>query len=49
LKDPDLISEAKKSRIEIEPSTGEEVEVLVNEIMNQPPEVIQRLKKLFGS
>ena len=49
LKDPDLIREVKKSRIEIEPSTGEEVEGLVNEMMNQPPEVIERLKKLFGS
>lgn len=49
LKDPDLISEVKKSRIEIDPSTGEEVEGLVNEMMNQPPEVIERLKKLFGS
>lgn len=49
IKDPDLISEVKKSRIEIDPSTGEEVEGLVNEMMNQPPEVIERLKKLFGS
>jgi tripartite-type tricarboxylate transporter receptor subunit TctC len=49
LKDPDLLAEVKKSRIEIDPSTGEEIEALINEVMNQPPEVVEKLKKMFPS
>ncbi len=49
LKDPDLLAEVKKSRIEVDPSTGGEIETLVNEIMHQPPEVVELLKKLFAS
>jgi tripartite-type tricarboxylate transporter receptor subunit TctC len=49
LKDPELLAEVNKSRIEIDPSTGEEIEALINEVMNQPPEVVERLKKMFPS
>jgi len=30
------------------PSTGEELEALTREIMDQPPEVIERVKKILG-
>jgi tripartite-type tricarboxylate transporter receptor subunit TctC len=47
MKDGELIAEAKKSRMDMDPSTGEELQTLLNEIMNQPPEVIERVKKIL--
>ena len=47
IKDPELIAEAKKSRMDMDPSTGEELQTLLNEIMNQPREVIERVKKIL--
>src|SRR5262249_56577567 len=47
LKDPDLIAEVNKSRLDMEPSTGEEIEAVVKEVMDQPPEVIALVKKIL--
>ena len=47
IKDPELLAEAKKSRMDVDPSTGEELQALLNEILNQPPEVIERVKKIL--
>ena len=47
LKDPELISEVTKSRLDMEPSTGEEIEAIVKEIMDQPPEVVPLVKKIL--
>jgi hypothetical protein len=47
MKDPDFLAEAKKKRLDIDPTSGEEVEALTKEVMSQPPEVIERLKKLM--
>jgi tripartite-type tricarboxylate transporter receptor subunit TctC len=49
LRDPQLIEEAKQSKLEIEPASGEELQVLTEKIMNQPPEVIERVKRLMGN
>jgi hypothetical protein len=46
--DPDFLAETKKKRLDIDPTTGEEVQSLTSEVMNQPPEVIERLKKMIG-
>ena len=46
LKDPDLIAEVNKSRLDMEPSSGEEIQALYKELMDQPREVIERVKKL---
>ncbi|MCE3240156.1 MAG: hypothetical protein K0Q83_663, partial [Deltaproteobacteria bacterium] len=35
-------------KLDLEPSSGEEVETLVKEVMSQPADVIDRLKKLMG-
>jgi hypothetical protein len=48
MKDPELIAEAKKGRMDMDPSSGEELQALVQEIMDQPPEVIARLKKILS-
>jgi tripartite-type tricarboxylate transporter receptor subunit TctC len=49
MSDPELLAEAKKGRLEMGPSTGEELEALTREIMDQPPEVIERVKKIMGN
>ena len=48
VKDPDFIVEAKKKRLDLDPTTGDEVQALANEVMAQPKEVVERLKKLMG-
>jgi len=48
LKDPDLLAEAQKGKMDVELSTGEELQALVKEIMDQPAEVIERVKKILG-
>jgi tripartite-type tricarboxylate transporter receptor subunit TctC len=47
-KDPGFLEDAKKKRLEIDSTSGEEVAALVREVMSQPPDVIERLKKLMG-
>ncbi|HWO42506.1 MAG TPA: tripartite tricarboxylate transporter substrate binding protein [Candidatus Eisenbacteria bacterium] len=47
-KDPELLAEAKKLRIEVRPNRGEDLQKMAKEVMNQPPEVIEQIKKLFG-
>jgi tripartite-type tricarboxylate transporter receptor subunit TctC len=49
LSDPDLLAEAKKRNWDIDLMAGDELEKLAKEIMIQPPEVIERVKKLLGS
>jgi hypothetical protein len=44
LKDPALIAEADKSKIEIDPLSGEEVTELVRQVSATPPEVIARVR-----
>jgi hypothetical protein len=46
--DPGFLDESKKRNLELEPSSGEELERLATEVMSQPPEVIERMKKLLG-
>jgi hypothetical protein len=49
LRDPELIEDAKKSKLEIEPATGEELQALTERVMNQPTAVIEKVKKLVGN
>ncbi len=46
--DPDLLAEANKKQLEVEPILGEELETLAKEVMVQPREMIERLKELLG-
>ena len=48
MKDPEFFAETKKKRLDIDPTTGEEVEALTKEAMSQSPDVIDRLKKMMG-
>jgi tripartite-type tricarboxylate transporter receptor subunit TctC len=47
LKDPELIAEVTRSRLDMEPSTGEEIEDIMKSVMDQPPPVIALIKKLL--
>jgi tripartite-type tricarboxylate transporter receptor subunit TctC len=47
--DPELLDDAKKKRLELDPVPGEELEALGKEIVAQPSEVIERMKKLLGT
>jgi tripartite-type tricarboxylate transporter receptor subunit TctC len=46
-KDDELLAEAKKLRIEITHLRGEHLQSVAKEVMTQPPEVIEQIKKLF--
>ncbi len=45
-KDPDVVAEAKKNKLDLETLTGDEVEREMRDVMNQRREVIERVKKL---
>ncbi|MGH7870785.1 MAG: Bug family tripartite tricarboxylate transporter substrate binding protein, partial [Candidatus Binatia bacterium] len=47
--DPELLDDAKKKKLELDPVSGEELETLGKEIIAQPPEVVERMKKLLGT
>ena len=49
LKDPALLEELKKRRWEVDAISGEELAKLAKEVVTQPPEVIERMKKLLGN
>jgi tripartite-type tricarboxylate transporter receptor subunit TctC len=46
--DPALLEEAKKGKMEVEPVSGEELEKLAVQMIDQPPGVIARVKKILG-
>ena len=43
-----LLAEAAKSNLEITPVTGEELTKIAMDVIEQPPEVVERIKKLLG-
>jgi hypothetical protein len=49
LNDPGALDEAKKGRMDVDPATGEELEKLVKEIFDSPPEVVERVKKILAN
>lgn len=48
MKDEGLLAEAKKKRWDLDPLPGDELEALAKEIMVQPPDVIERVKKVLA-
>jgi hypothetical protein len=49
LSDPEVLDETKKGRMDIDPATGEELEKLVKEIFDSPPDVVERVKKILAN
>jgi Tripartite tricarboxylate transporter family receptor len=48
MRDPALIDEAKKGQMDMQYTSGEELQTLMNEIMTQPREVVERVKKVLA-
>ncbi|MBI2361344.1 MAG: hypothetical protein HYV04_20955 [Deltaproteobacteria bacterium] len=46
--EPELLAEAKKRGWRVGPMTGQELESLAKEVISQPPEIIERMRKLLG-
>jgi len=49
LNDPEVLADTKKPRMDVEPTSGEELESLVKEIFDPPQEVIERVNKILGN
>lgn len=49
LKDAELLAEAKRARMDVEYTSGEELEALLKDVLNQPAEVIEQAKKVLGN
>jgi tripartite-type tricarboxylate transporter receptor subunit TctC len=48
IKDPALLAEAERRKLDIDPASGEELDKLAKEVMTTPPEIVERVKKLIG-
>lgn len=48
IKDPELIADAEKSKIDIQAMRGEDAQVVADQIANASPAVIARARELFG-
>ncbi|HET8563625.1 MAG TPA: tripartite tricarboxylate transporter substrate-binding protein [Candidatus Binatia bacterium] len=48
LKDPEFLADASKRQWEIHPVSGERLETLAKEVINQPPDIVERMKKVMG-
>jgi tripartite-type tricarboxylate transporter receptor subunit TctC len=49
MNDEALLADANKKKWDLDPMNGQELETLAKEIMVQPPEVIERVKKILGN
>jgi len=49
MRDPEFIAETRKRRFELEPVSGEEMSKMAVEVINQPPDVVERVKKLLAN
>ena len=47
LKDPELLVEAEKGKMDVDASSGEELEEMIKRVMDQPKEVTDRVKKML--
>lgn len=44
-----MLAEAQKGRMDVDPDTGENVEKLATKILEQPPDVLARVKKILSN
>jgi hypothetical protein len=48
LKDPELLAEAKKKLLEIDPTGGQELEALAKDVLSANKELVDRLQQLLN-
>ena len=49
LQDPELLLETEKAKMDVDLTPGEELEELIKKVMDQPKEVMDRVKKMLGN
>lgn len=49
LNDAEFLAEATKRKLEIKPSSGQELEATAKDVLGQPKEIIDRVKRLLGN
>jgi tripartite-type tricarboxylate transporter receptor subunit TctC len=49
IKDTELLAEAEKGKMEVDPVGGDDLQQLAQRIMDQPPDVVARVKKLLAN
>jgi tripartite-type tricarboxylate transporter receptor subunit TctC len=49
MKDPELLAETKKQLMDVDPTSGTNLEKLAQQILQQPPDVLARVKKILGN
>jgi tripartite-type tricarboxylate transporter receptor subunit TctC len=48
LNDPDFLAEIERRKYELQPVKGEELEIMAKDVIAQPADVIERMRKLLG-
>jgi tripartite-type tricarboxylate transporter receptor subunit TctC len=48
LKDSEFVAEIEKRKYELQPVKGEDLEAMAKDVIAQPPDVIERMRKLLG-
>jgi len=48
MKNPEFLADAKKSRLDIEPLTGEEIEKIVHQLFKMDPAIVNQLKEILS-
>jgi tripartite-type tricarboxylate transporter receptor subunit TctC len=48
MKDEGFIADATRQKLEIDPTSAEELHKLAQEVMSQPPEIVKRMRALLG-
>ena len=46
--DPALLEEAKQKKLDITPVSGEQLTKIAKDVIDQPPEVVERIKKILS-
>jgi hypothetical protein len=49
VKDPELLAEAQKAQWKLDPVTGEDLQELARRVVEQPPAVIEQIKRILRS
>lgn len=49
MKDPELLAETRKQRMDVDPTSGAHLEKLAQQILQQPPDVLARVKKILAN
>jgi len=49
MKDSEFLTDIDKRQFDLDPVPGEELENIVKDVMSQPPDIVERMKKLLGN